>query len=70
VVYRRQAIQAIGGYDPQWRRAQDLDLWERCRAAGLAMHNLPEVLVRYRLHPGQDTFGGANRPEHDQIVRG
>jgi hypothetical protein len=68
VVFRRQKILAIGGYEPRYRVAQDLDLWERCRAAGLTIHNLPEVLLRYRAHPGQITFGGAAILEHDTLI--
>lgn len=33
--------------------AEDYDLWTRLLTAGARARNLPEVLLRYRLHPGQ-----------------
>lgn len=39
-------------YDPQIERAQDYELWARA-APYLNFANLGEVLLRYRIHPGQ-----------------
>lgn len=45
-------------YSPTVERAQDYDLWERA-ARQLRFANLPEVLLRYRIHAGQvgNAFG-------------
>ena len=48
---RREAIEAVGGYRPLLKYAQDIDLWNR-----LADHQhytivMPEILMQYRVHP-------------------
>jgi glycosyltransferase involved in cell wall biosynthesis len=48
VLMRREAIQAAGGYNPDFRFAEDLDLWLRMLNRGAHFANLPETLVRYR----------------------
>ncbi|WP_243361528.1 glycosyltransferase family 2 protein [Fundidesulfovibrio terrae] len=41
-------------YDPGFVTAEDYDVWERA-SAFFPMANIPEVGVRYRVHPGQIT---------------
>lgn len=48
VVYRRNDILRVGGYDERLPRRQDYDLWFRCASAGLRFHNVPETLIDYR----------------------
>jgi glycosyltransferase involved in cell wall biosynthesis len=52
VMFRREDALAVGGFRPEQKRAQDLDLWLRLleRGTGLA---LPVVTSRYRVHPEQ-----------------
>lgn len=52
VMFRREDALAVGGFRPELKRAQDLDLWLRLleRGTGLA---LPEVTSRYRVHADQ-----------------
>jgi glycosyltransferase involved in cell wall biosynthesis len=52
---RRSNIVAVGGYDPEFWQAEDVELWLRCLAAGLRFANLPDVLYHYRVHGTQDT---------------
>lgn len=40
-------------YDETWIKAEDYDLWVRGVEAGWVMTNVPEVLLRYRIHAGQ-----------------
>ncbi len=40
-------------YDDAWLKAEDYDLWVRAAEAGWNMTNIPEALVRYRMHEGQ-----------------
>jgi glycosyltransferase involved in cell wall biosynthesis len=40
-------------FDPLLSVAEDYDLWTRLVAAGVRTANLPESLIRYRLHPQQ-----------------
>lgn len=49
--YRRQAVEACGGVDPSWYLLMDLDLWIRLLRHGDAVR-IPEVLARFREHPG------------------
>lgn len=48
VMFRKEAIERHGGYNPDFRFAEDLDLWLRWLNAGLHFANLPQVLVHYR----------------------
>jgi glycosyltransferase involved in cell wall biosynthesis len=48
VMIRKSLFLAHGGYDPQFRFAEDLDLWLRFINLGVRFANLGEVLVRYR----------------------
>ncbi|WP_225548557.1 glycosyltransferase [Chromobacterium violaceum] len=48
VMFRKEAIEQYGGYNPEFRFAEDLDLWLRWTNAGLLFANLPQVLVHYR----------------------
>jgi glycosyltransferase involved in cell wall biosynthesis len=48
VMFRRDAIEQYGGYNPEFRFSEDLDLWLRWLNAGLRFANLPQVLVQYR----------------------
>jgi len=65
VMYRRSKILALGGYDETLTYTEDADLWLRALAGGLRLDNLPEVLLRYRRHRGQQT----QRPEHRNEVQ-
>ncbi|MCZ6493161.1 MAG: glycosyltransferase [Planctomycetota bacterium] len=49
VLIRKAAFQDVGGYRPQFETAEDLDLWLRLAERG-KLANLPQVLLKYRLH--------------------
>lgn len=51
VVYRRSAVRAAGGYE-HLDKMEDYWLFARMIAAGAAVANSPEVLVRYRIGAG------------------
>jgi len=53
VMYRGRMIEAMGGYDETLKAVEDFDMWLRLAKAGKIIHNLPDVLLRYRCHPGQ-----------------
>lgn len=48
VMFRKEAVDFYGGYNPSCRCCEDLDLWLRWMNAGLLFRNLPQVLVLYR----------------------
>ncbi len=51
VMYRRSAVLAAGGYQyTHFPATEDYELWSRLAVAGARLANLPEPLVRYRIH--------------------
>jgi len=48
VMLRRSVLLAHGGYGPEFRSAEDLELWLRLLNRGVRFANLGAVLVRYR----------------------
>lgn len=59
VLFRRASILKVGNYRDleEWGGAniEDYDLWMRTAAGGETLSNLPEVLLRYRVHPNSST---------------
>ena len=51
VMMRADAVKAVGGYRAAFLGAEDYDLWLRLAERG-AIANLPQPLVRYRVHAG------------------
>jgi glycosyltransferase involved in cell wall biosynthesis len=57
--FRRQAALDVGGYATHLRTTgEDHDLWLRLAEVGL-LANLPDVLIRYRVHDGNTSLGRA-----------
>lgn len=48
VIYRNSAVLEIGGYDVNFKRGQDVNLWKRMIEAGYVFRNLPQVLYGWR----------------------
>ncbi|WP_240902579.1 glycosyltransferase [Aquitalea denitrificans] len=48
VMMRKSVLEQFGTYNPDFRFAEDLDLWLRLLNQGVRFANLPDVLVRYR----------------------
>jgi glycosyltransferase involved in cell wall biosynthesis len=46
---RKNALDAIGGYNPEFNTAVDIDLWLRLGEFG-KLANMSDILVKYRLH--------------------
>lgn len=54
VMIRKGILQAAGGYRRFWKHTEDYELWTRIiyhHEAG----NIPEILIKYRIHAGQIT---------------
>ncbi|GAA3620575.1 hypothetical protein GCM10022199_26270 [Marihabitans asiaticum] len=47
-VFRRAALESVGGYDPHFARAQDWEMNHRLRGAGGRVWFTPELVVTYR----------------------
>jgi glycosyltransferase involved in cell wall biosynthesis len=53
IMLRKSAVEECGGYQYSSHPAtEDYELWCRMAAQGVGLANLPEPLVRYRIHPG------------------
>ncbi len=53
VMFRRAAVLAVGGYRTLPNcTCDDYDLWSRLALAGARLGNLPQPLLRYRVHAG------------------
>lgn len=49
VMFRKEDILKIGGYNENYRTAQDYELWFRCIANGLKLANINKPLLQYRV---------------------
>lgn len=55
-VYKKNIhIRGVGFYDTTNFFIEDYHFWQRCKAHGMLMVNLPEVLLHYRLHGDPST---------------
>lgn len=52
IMMRSDEVKALGGYRKPLKAAEDFDLWLRVAETG-KLANLPEPLLRYRIHPDQ-----------------
>lgn len=55
VTFRRAVVLDAGGYDEAVRYCEDMDLWRRLLLAGHGLRVVPEPLLRYRVHGGQQS---------------
>jgi GT2 family glycosyltransferase len=51
-VFRRDAWQAVDGFDPSMRGYEDWEFWIRLGKSGFRGRQIPEVLLNYRRHEG------------------
>lgn len=50
LMFRKEEILSIGGYNEDFKHAQDYELFSRLRD-GYKLANIPEVLIQYRMNP-------------------
>lgn len=65
---RRSAIPQSGLRDPSYRFVSDYDAWLKLALIG-PFQRVPEILARYRIHPGQATSTGRGQAMADEIER-
>lgn len=66
----KKAFDRVGGFDENFRWANDLELWNRLYCGGLILHYVPYTLVSNRLHSAQVSRGlgfSYHNPEQDKI---
>jgi glycosyltransferase involved in cell wall biosynthesis len=66
-VMARASVLRTHLFDANLRVAEDYDLWTRIAADGFELANIPESLVRYRLHAKQAS--GTHSAALDQVTR-
>ncbi|NUR59077.1 MAG: glycosyltransferase [Catenulispora sp.] len=59
-LFRKEAIEAVGGYDEELPACEDWDLYLSLAAAGYRSDVLPIVGQHYRRHPDSMTFSSSN----------
>ena len=57
-------------YNPDWDKAEDYELWTRSALLGVRLTNIPEVLLKYRVHPAQiSSATNTQQKKLSQLVR-
>jgi glycosyltransferase involved in cell wall biosynthesis len=65
-MFRRSAVEAVGGFDESFTHSEDMDLMFRLREHGIRIEILPDVLVYRRFH-GSNLI--AKAPETSPLLR-
>lgn len=55
VMFKKESIIKVGGYNPNFDGTEDLELWCRSLSNGLVLKNLTDILVRHRRHDDNAT---------------
>lgn len=67
-MFRREAAQRVGGYDVSLGSVcEDTDLWLRLGEVG-RLANLPDVLVRYRVHGANVSIDGVDKASRHAVL--
>jgi hypothetical protein len=53
VMYRKELVKELGGYESGFRHAEDFRLWARMASNSISMTNIPKFLFKYRVHTAQ-----------------
>lgn len=68
VLFRKAAVERLGGYNPMLRMCQDYDLWLRLAAAGGRLEIIPEKLLKLRRHDKSISASGLTNLEMHVLV--
>lgn len=63
LMVRREAFERVGGFDPGYRLTCDADWLARAKDAGVRWSAVDEILVRYRIHGGNEIY------DRDAVLR-
>ncbi|HTQ32095.1 MAG TPA: glycosyltransferase [Opitutaceae bacterium] len=70
MLFRREIVESLGGFDSRYRLCADLDFWLRARAAGAGFRYYPARVAQFRLRGGQLSADTAvTVREQEEIVR-
>jgi glycosyltransferase involved in cell wall biosynthesis len=67
-IFRKNAWEAVGGYDPQMTGLEDWELWIKLGKAGFRGKLLPEILFNYRKH-GLTLFHRTQQKHRELLTR-
>lgn len=74
VMFRRDVVMDVGGYDSSFGPAEDYELWVRLAMRRHTANNIPEFLVLYRVHEGRQSVTRlatqlhSSQRAHDRMV--
>lgn len=60
-VLRREAAEAVGGFDISLKTCQDWDFWQRIARLGTQFGSVRQVLAQYRSRPGSVSLNGTQQ---------
>lgn len=69
ILYRRAALEVVGGLDENLEYAEEFDLHLRLAAAGYRFGYLDKTVYRYRMHEHQKSMQGGYRDGEEYIKR-
>ena len=70
MIYRKHAVLSVGNYDINIKKcSEDYDLELRVLKRYGKLLNMPDVLVYYRIHPDQSTYGGKSMTLENRQAR-
>ena len=67
VMFRRDAVMNVNGYDETLPYCEDQDLWRRLALIGYRARVIPEPLTRYRIHVGQQSVS-KSKTQSDNLI--
>jgi len=67
VLFRRQILIDLGGYDKDLRNCEDLDMFLRLERAGLSGVRVPVPLYRYHMHGSNTSMDFSRRKLWDEV---
>ena len=69
LIYRKSAVLSVGNYSPDLRYSEDYDLQLKVLKKYGCLRNMPDVLLYYRMHEGQVTYGGKSSTPANKFAR-
>jgi glycosyltransferase involved in cell wall biosynthesis len=70
-MFRKDFVMSLGGYNEEYSKSQDYDLWLNIIENGGLLYNIQESLLKYRIHAGSisNKFGSEQEQNAIRIVR-
>jgi len=69
VMFKKDKILSVGGYNVNFKMAEDLDLWLRALKHGIVIASLPDFLMQYRIEANTFERRGPKTYWYDYLAR-